>query len=154
MADEKILLSWEVKKEPKDATAKTFIILILVASALAIIYFAYQKDYVSVAAFVVLILVMVWYFFTSPKSISVVLTNNGIKLDNRFYKFEGFKSYWISERSGFFYLEPKGRVGSTISFPQGKKDPEEIKKFLPENLIEVEDKGDDFTNRIADILKI
>lgn len=154
MAEGKTLLTWEVKKEKKDNNALIYIGIVLIIAIAAAIYYFWQKDYYTAPVFVVLALVLLWYFFSAPKSALIAITADGFKIDNRFYKFESFKSYWISERSGIFYFEHKGRIGSTVSFPSGTKSPEEIKQYIPEDIIETEDKGDDLTNRIADIFKI
>ena len=154
MTKEKVLTQWEVGKKTKDNNAIIFTVVIFLIAIIAAIYYFYQKDYYTGAVFVVLSLVLIWYFFASPKSASVAILEKGVKVNNQFYKFENFKSYWVSDKTGVFYLEPKKRIGSIASFPSGGKSPDEIKKYLPEDLIETEDKGDDFTNKIADLLKI
>jgi len=152
--NEKTLLSWEVIKEKRDSNTFLFIGTIFLIAVAAIVYYFIQKDYYAMAVFIVLILVLAWYFFASPKNAAVAITDQGFKINNQSYKFVNFKSFWISKKTGIFYFEPKSRVGSTISMPNGNKNPEEIIGYFPESLIETEDKGDDFINRIADIFKI
>ena len=154
MAEEKALLSWEVKKENKDSTAIMAVVVIFLIAIIATVYYFYQKEYLNAIVFVALSLVLVWYFFASPKSATVAILEDGFSINNQKYKFENFKSYWVSEKTGILYFEPKGRIGAAASMPTGSKGIETIKEYLPEDLLETEDKGDDFMNRISYILKI
>uniref|UniRef100_A0A7C4R2P4 Uncharacterized protein n=1 Tax=candidate division CPR3 bacterium TaxID=2268181 RepID=A0A7C4R2P4_UNCC3 len=154
MPPEKILISWDVTKEKKDSNSIVAIVIAFLVIILAITYFIFEKKYLNAFVFLLLALSLVWYLVSAPKNFRIVLMEKGFTINNQRYSFENFKSFWVSKKTGVFYFQPKGRVGSIVSFPSGSIDPEKIKNHLPEEILEEEDRGDDLTNRINSIFKI
>lgn len=149
---EKILLRWNSGGERKDPNATTWMIILFLLTGGSLIYNLINQDWMVAAVFVFLIIVLVWYFFGSSKTVDIVIASNGVKINNLFYEFENIKGYWHSDRNGNFYLEPKKRTGFIISFPMGDKSADEIKRNLPDYLTEIEGRGEDIMDRIAGVL--
>lgn len=154
MENQKPLLSWQTNTKKKDSNAVLYTVLVVLVAIAAAIYYFFQKEYFTSLVFIFLTLVLGWYSFTPTKPLAIAILKDGFKINNQFYKFDNFKGYWVSQKTGIFYFEPKGRIGSLVSIPIEPTKANEIKRYFPEELIETEDRGDDFSNRIADIFKI
>jgi len=150
--EQKILLQWTAGGEKKDPNAIVWMVVLFVLTSASLVYNFILHEWMIGIVFAFLIVVLVWYFFSSAKTVAIVLTDQGIKLNNQFYNFENIKGYWFSEKSGTFYLEPKKKTSMVISFPIGNKKIEEIKKNLPNYLTEIEGRGEDLLDRIAHLL--
>lgn len=150
--ENKILLQWRAGGEKKNPNAIVWMAVLFLLTSTTLIYNFILGEWMVGIVFAFLIIVLIWYFFSSSRIVEIALTNQGIQLNNQFYSFENIKGYWFSEKSGTFYLEPKKKSSLIISFPIGNKRIEEIKKNLPEYLIEIKGKGEDIINRISGFL--
>jgi len=149
---DKVLLRWKSGGEKKDPNAGIWMAVLFLLTSATLVYNLIHHEWMVGIVFGFLIIVLIWYFFSSSKTVDITMANNGIQINNLFYDFENIKGYWHSDRTGTFYLEPKKRTGLVISFPMGNKSIEEIKKNLPDYLTEIEDRGEDIIDRISGFL--
>ena len=149
--NQKILMAWKSGGENRDPNASIWMVVLFLLTAGSLVYNLVIHQWIVAAVFALMIVVLVWYFFGSSKSVDIAITTLGIQLNKQFYNFENIKGYWFSDKNDTFYLEPKKRTGMTISFPVGNKRIEEIKKNLPDYLTEIEGRGEDIMDRISNL---
>ncbi|MDD5731323.1 MAG: hypothetical protein PHU42_00270 [Patescibacteria group bacterium] len=150
--ENRILLQWRAGDEKKDPNTIVWMVILFALTSASLVYNFVLHEWMVGIVFAFMIVILIWYFFGSAKSVDIALTTNGIQLNKQFYDFENIKGYWFSERSGTFYIEPKKRSGMVISFPIGNKKIEEIQKNLPDYLTEIEGRGEDILDRITHLL--
>ena len=151
--NEKTLLEWEALDDRKDPDAWLWLVLAIIASAGAITYSALKKEWLMGAVFVVGVFVVTWNLVSKTKPIKIAVTTKGVWIGSGFYDFEKLKGYYFSTRKKVFFLEPKNRIGVTITFPIGDKEPGEIKNLLPSYLVEIKEKEEDFIDRLSKKLR-
>lgn len=147
--NQKILLQWTAGEEKKDPNAVIWMYVLFLLTGATMIYNLVISKWMVAGIFTLLIVVLIWYFFSSAKTVDIVLTDKGIQLGRQFYSFENIKGYWYSDRNNTFYIDPKKKSGMIISFPIGNKKIEEIKNNLPDYLTEIEGRGEDVIDRIS-----
>jgi hypothetical protein len=150
--EQKILLQWTAGGEKKDPNAAIWMYFVFLLTGATLIYNLVMGRWMASAVFALLFVVLIWYFFSSSKTVNIVLSNTGIQLDKQFYDFDNIKGYWYSDRNNTFYIEPKKKSGMIVSFPTGNKKIEDIKKNLPDYLTEIEGRGEDVIDRITRLL--
>lgn len=147
--NQKILLQWTAGGEKRDPNATIWMVVLFLLTISTLIYNLILGKWMVGGVFALLIVVLIWYFFSSSKTVNIVLTDQGVQLNNQFYNFENIKGYWYSEKNKTLYIEPKKRTGMVVSFPIGNKSIEEIKRNLPDYLAEIEGRGEDLIDRIS-----
>jgi hypothetical protein len=134
--DKKII--WETADQRlmfnKSSAKITAIILLIIAGGL--IYFGQDKSFATLIGLFGLIVIL--NIYKTPKKIMVMIDRRGIYIDDTFYPYREFESYWleyqISEKSLSF--TPKKWYLPRIKVPIGQKSPFDIKDILNNNLDE------------------
>jgi len=146
---EKTLLSWEGAESQKDSYAQLWIVLSFIACGVIIAYSVYRKEWLMGSAFVIAVLAILWTILSKTQPLKVMITTNGIWIGKTFYDFEKIRGYWFSRRKNLVFLEQKSKVGLTAYFPLGSLDFEKIKNSLPEYLVEMKDREEDWVDRLS-----
>ncbi|HRY60051.1 MAG TPA: hypothetical protein P5096_01585 [Patescibacteria group bacterium] len=150
----KVILSWETGRVRKNKNAIYWVAGFFIVILASIGYFGYINQWSSVAVFFLLLITTIWYVFISVKTVKVSISEGGFWLDGVFYSFENIKGYWVVEDSGLFYFVTKGRFSSNISFPLGETPVNKIIALLPQELVRVENMGEDLHDKIARLFNI
>ncbi len=76
-----------------------------------------------------------------PKIISFGISRLGIRADNTLYPFQTLQSFWIVEKKheNLILLRSRKKLSMEISIPLGNTDPEPVRMFLLDHLMEEED---------------
>lgn len=149
--NQKVLLRWTAGGENKDPNAPIWMGVLFLLTGGSLIYNIAIGKWMVSAIFVLLIIILIWYFFSSAKTVDIVIGDQGIQLNNQFYSFENIKGYWYIGGTNTLYIAPKKKSGMTISFPIGNKKYEEIKENLPTYLTEIEGRGEDLMDRVSNL---
>ncbi len=116
----------------------------------------WMRNWFMVAAFVLASIALVIVSRRKPEVVDHEITEEGIKVGNRFYSFSKLKSFWIIKTSPFPTLnfEPTRKISPVITLQLGKVDLDQIRQFLGRYLPEQEGRGEDIFDKITRILKI
>jgi len=147
--EEKIILQWESAEDKINERNIPWIIISVLASIAIIIYSISSKEWFMGAVFVVAIFTLTWSIISKPFPIQITITSRGIWLGKTFYDFDKIRGYWFNEKERNFYIEQKGKIGLTLSFPIGTVNPEEIKMVIPDYLIELKEKEENILDRLT-----
>lgn len=147
-------MQWEGGGKNKDPNALLWIIFIIAIVVGAMIYYFIIRDWLTSGVFVFMLLVLIWYLAVSPKKVHIAITDKGISTGNQFYEFQNLSGYWFSPRSEVMYFSGKNRVSMILAIPIDNQDVEKIKAVLPENILEIEDRGEDLVDKVVRILHL
>jgi len=149
--DQKVLLQWTAGGDKKDPSANLWMVVLFLLTIGSLIYNLIIGKWLVAGIFVLLIIILIWYFFSSAKTVNIAITDKGIQLNDQLYSFENIKGYWYVEQTNTFYIDPKKKTAFVISFPIGNKRIDEIKKNLPDYLAEIEGRRGDIVDRISNL---
>jgi len=89
-----------------------------------------------------------------PKEITMAIYSEGIVVDDKAYKFDQFKSFWINQSQlPKAKLQRIGLMAGQVDLPLQNVDPEQIRLFLSKRLPEEADKGEDLVDTINRIMR-
>lgn len=107
--------------------------------ALALVIFgAFTKNYFFIAFTVISFLLLGLFMRRSPRMISYVINEEGVRAGGSIYPFANIKSFWIFDKAGLkeISLEIKSMLSPFLRLPLGDTDPEKARsallKYLPE----------------------
>lgn len=90
-----------------------------------------------------------------PELIRIVIDNDGLSIKGQAYTWDELKGFWIvySADARILYLETVRRLLPIVSIQISKADPQAIRERLLEYLPERTDQNEDFSDRLARLLK-
>ncbi|HEC30576.1 MAG TPA: hypothetical protein ENI66_01000 [Candidatus Yonathbacteria bacterium] len=93
------------------------------------------------------------YSVRKPGILNIVLNNQGMLLDNKFYPYNTLESFWVEEydKEPKIILQSEKTLMPYIVIPLGDADPDEVREFLFEYL-EEEEHYESFSHKIMDYL--
>lgn len=110
---------------------------------------------------IVVILISGIYFLTHkdrPKEIDIALTSNGILADNKFYSFPEVENFWVIFKPEIdiktLTITLKTGVIREVTFQLGSQDPAEIRSFLSAHVYELQDRTENFVEKVIRVLKL
>ncbi len=88
-----------------------------------------------------------------PKIITFEISGRGVRADNTLYPFQSLWSFWILEKEheNLLLLKSQKKLSTQISIPLGDTDPEMVRDFLLNYLIE-EEGAESVAQRFMDYL--
>ena len=125
-----------------------FLIVSLIAIALAGL-FVYLQNWTAVGVVVAAALALILQARAKPKDVDCALFRDGFVIDDKAYRYDDLKSFWIVfSDHPFARFAPARRFSASINMPIAEEDPEQIRLFLAKYLPEDEDKGEDITDTV------
>ena len=126
-------LEWTAPEFIKYEKGKRWFILVGFIALAIIIIAILLKNFLWVVITILIILVVYIYASKEPRKIKFSISGKGIQIDQRIYRFENLKSFWIFyEPPGIkeLSLRSKKMLMPYIKIPLDKQNPAEIRKFL------------------------
>jgi hypothetical protein len=154
-ADETPTLSWvspDFVARPRDN--QWHLIVIGVGVVVAIVM-ALQQVWMGVAFIVAAVLYMIFVTEQKPKDVECDLYEEGVVVSGKVYTYTEFKYFWVSPGDlPKIHLQYSGFMGGQIILPLLNIDPETVRLFLSERMLEEEMQGEDITDSINRWLKL
>jgi len=132
-------LEWTAPEFVKYEKGKKWFVLVAIISLAIMIIAILSKNFLWVVITILIALVVYIYASKEPRKIKFSISGKGIQINQRIYRFDDLKSFWI------FYEPPEIKELSLrskktfmpyIKIPLNKQNPTEIRrlllKFLPE----------------------
>jgi len=156
MAENKEHISWvALEYEHHKKSAKWFLGLLIV-TILILGYAVWQKDWLMLVTFVILLSAIYLYARRNPKKIKIKLSEKGVTLDQDEYPYGMIKSFWIMyEPPGIKTLsfEMSQYVNRELVLQLADADPNEIREFLLEFLEEDLEHEEKYSDKLMRKLK-
>jgi hypothetical protein len=150
-----VLKSWETEEFSYYEKTRAWFLVGGIFFFLIVGYFAYTKELITAATFLLLGITVYLFSLKKPRQITCSITYQAILVDNVTYPFNDLESFWI------FYEPPDFKVISLkhkkpylphIHIPLGNVDPMEVRKILIELLTEAEQE-EAFSDKMARYLR-
>ena len=108
--------------------------------------------------FAIVSFVIVYYYIDTkhpPKMVDVVISELGVRFDDRFFNYSQIKSFWIHYEHGAKSLNFRVKQGFLydISIQLQSMDPVEVRRYLLTEIPEWEGQEEKFTDKILRLLK-
>lgn len=132
-----------------------FVIVIVMGLGL-LTYFLFQKDFLTATLFALLLLTVLYFSKTKSKTVHIMLSSQGIKLNNTKLSYQQIKSFWIvyePPEVKTLNFETTAYLNHFLTLQLSDQNPVEIREFLLQYLPEDLDRGEQFADKLARKLK-
>lgn len=153
-----VLFEFEFDSYAKYERGKRWYIIASVIVIFMVVYALSTQNLLFAFLVVLIAFIIFLHSIREPKKQSCFITDSGVHIDERYYPFNAFESFWIVYKPPEIknlYLEKEGILGSHISVPLGDTDPIEVRRYLRRVVMEdLEQNEEPLIDAIAKILKI
>jgi hypothetical protein len=151
---EKPILNWESpdKAEYKRGPVWYIVVIVISLGLLALLY--YQKLWSGVALVGVSSVIFLFFSRVKPKTVKCAVYNQGVVINDKVYRYEDFKSFWVSDldmRRIRFQLT--GRLAGQATMPLMGMDLDQVTLFLSRHLPEDSSQTDDIVDIVNNLIK-
>lgn len=112
----------------------------------------YTDSLITLIAFILLILITLFFAVQKPSEIDVELSELGIRVNQTFYYYKNITKFWINYNPGTvknLHFETTAYINNVLKLELGHQDPTEVRKFLLNYLPEDLDRHEDIHDVIA-----
>lgn len=149
-----ILFEWDIPEYEENNRPKSWLIFMLVIAFSLILYAIFTNNYLFSLVIILFSIIIFLQSIQKPIFLPFKITNLGVVLNNRFYKYAELRDFYIiynpKENLKMLFLETNG-LKPKLRIPLIKMEPIEIRKtlenFLEENLDIEEEPLSDFVAR-------
>ena len=156
-AHEKAVFEWNAPEYIHyEKDSRWFTVAGIVAAGLIFYGIVWGSAFFSIA---IAILAAVYYLQHQkpPRNIQIILSNMGIKVDEKFFPFSNLKSFWMvynPPEVTTLHFKTVKNVNAELTIQLGDVDPSPIREFLARQLPEEEGKGEGFVNMLVRIFRL
>lgn len=126
------------------------------AALVLVVYFAFQKDFLTATMFVLLFLIVFFFARAKPRQVHITLSAHGIKLNDSRISYQQIKTFWLvyePPEIKTVNFETSAYLNRYLTLQLGDGDPSEIRDFLLEYLLEDLDREERMPDKISRTLK-
>lgn len=115
----------------------------------------FLKEWFGLAVFVLIGILIYQYAEIKPKNIEIALTTVGVRFGNKFYPYNGIKSFWVIYDPPIktLNLELTKRFSPIITVQLDSIDPVMIKSILREHLLEDSERTEDIIDKLIRMVR-
>lgn len=132
-----------------------FVAIAIIGTGL-VIYFLFQKDFLTAVLFVLLLLLIFFFGKQKPKELHIELDGIGAKVNQTRIPYKQLKNFWLvyePPEVKTLNFETTARFNRFLTLQLRNEDPVKIRKFLLEYLPEDLERGEQFADKLARTLK-
>lgn len=133
------LHSWTVPEYHQHERGKWWYIIATSLAALSIVYALYTKNFLFAFIIIILAVIIFLHHTTEPADVRVTMTELGLMINGKFYRFRDISSFWIIYEPPFtknLYLEFADSFRPPLVVGLGDEDPLELRRALLQYLVE------------------
>lgn len=136
----KVFFSWEFPEFIKRERGIFWYIIIGILSIGLLLWAILKEQNYLFAGIIVIVLIII--YVTSrrePKTINIIIAEDGIEIEQRFLPHEKIKNFWIAydpPEVKILYLKTRNSIKPTYSIPLGETNPLELRNTLLEYMEE------------------
>ncbi|MBI4050194.1 MAG: hypothetical protein HY398_01970 [Candidatus Doudnabacteria bacterium] len=149
-------ISWAAPEFIHYPKNKVWFWILGTASVLVIVYFLWQKDFLTTALFILLFAVIFYFSKVEPKTVAIKLDSSGVKYGEVKIPYQQIKTFWIvyePPEVKTLNFETTSYFNSSVTIQLDREDPVQVREFLLKYLPEDLHREESFTDRIARKLK-
>lgn len=138
-SDSRVLMSWDAREFVKYEKSKAWYLAIGLLFAAALVYAILTKGYIMAITFVMLGIIVYMFSVKEPRTIKFAITEDGIKIDDKFYYYDDLESFWIIYKPP--YVKTLNFRHSKLLIPEisiqlEDQDPVQVRELLLDNIPE------------------
>ncbi len=153
-----VVFSWTIKEYQKYERDKRWYFIMLGLGALLVIYAVVSVNYLFALIIVLFAIILLMSDMKEPMEVPFVITNLGIIVGNRFYRFSELNNFWIiynPPEIKSLYFSFNSFFRHRLQIPLLDYDPRSIREVLVKYLEEDLDKEDEpLSDRLSRIFRI
>ncbi|RJO59737.1 hypothetical protein C4546_00735 [Candidatus Parcubacteria bacterium] len=152
------LLNWEFPSFEKHRRGPVWYIVAPAIGLFLLIYSIVQKNFLLAIIVLLLAVILTAKEFIQPQRVSFLVTEDGITIDDKFYRFREFDKFWIAYEPPtikVLYLEFKRGFRPNYSIPLMDQNPLKVRTVLQKYILEdLERETEDLTDRLGRFFKL
>ncbi len=153
---EKLYYSWEAKEYTRTEHSLSWYAGAIAIAALVVAYAIYIRQWFLIGVVVMVGVVLYILNKVAPHTTKYEVSDAGIRVNDRFHKYDQFKSFWITdrpdERTASFV--PVRRFGLSLVLQLGSADKDKIRNIVSVHLPEDTNREDTYIDKIGRFLKV
>ncbi len=149
-------IAWEAPEFIHYPKSVWWFAVIAIAGTGLVIYFLFEKNFMTATLFVLLLVMTFFYAKKKPKTWRIELGGSGLKLSNMSIPYGQIKNFWIvyePPEVKTLNFETTARINRYITLQLMNQNPVEIRKFLLEYLPEDLEREEQFADKLARTFK-
>lgn len=151
-------VEWQFPEFAKEERSRAWYIAAAVILGLLLLFAVYTANFLFAIILLLSVFVIVYQFFQAPRNVPVVIGEDGIIVDKRFYPYKELKSFWIiyePPHSKYLYLDFKSQIKKSLPVPLEDANPLAVREALLNYLIEnLEEEDEHLGETLSRVLKI
>ena len=153
-----IHVNWQFPEYVNRQKSVLWYVVIVGVLALCLTYAITTANYLFAAIMGLSAFILVFQHFQAPRSIPVVLGEDGVIVDRRFYPYKALKSFSIiyePPHSKYLFLDFQSAVKGSLSVPIENANPLQIREVLLQYVAEdLERDGEAFHNTLEKMMRM
>jgi hypothetical protein len=154
----KVVFSWLFKEYEQYVRSKRWYLVALVVCVALVVYALFSANYLFALVIILFGIVMYLHEMQPPMDVYFGITETGVILGKKFYKFSELEGFWViynPPEVKNLYFRLKNVVKFRVKIPLLDFDPNPIRDYMKRFLIEeAEQEEEPLSDRLARILKI
>ncbi|NQT50075.1 hypothetical protein HQ571_05250 [Candidatus Kuenenbacteria bacterium] len=153
-----VFVNWEFPEYTEKRRSKAWYISVSVILALLILYAVLIGNYLFAIILVLGVFTVVYQYFEAPRSVPVVLAEDGIIIDREFFPYKAIKSFWLIYEPPdvkYLYLSFHSNLKRNLPIPLENANPLKIREalltYLDEDLEKDEEEFSEVFSRMMNI---
>lgn len=153
----KIIFVWRINDFEKYQKSFMWYVLAIIAGLGLLVYAVFTANFLFAVIILMFAVIVLIQELREPNEITCCITENGVIIGERVYKYKEFENFWIIYEPPHLknlYLEFKG-IKPRLSIPLKKQNPNDVRKFLCKYVVEdLEKEEEPLSEFIGRVLKI
>lgn len=147
---DKPVFYWQAIEFESHAKPSGWLLYVALIAIVLLAALLYMRLWLGAAVVVAAFFALYSQAGSKGKKRSYAIYDQGITVDSKVYTFDQFKSFWIFPYQDrmIVRLEQLRRFVLPIELPVGEENPVQVRLFLSKHLPELEEQGEDITDRI------
>lgn len=154
----KVVFRWDVNEYEKPPRDKRWFLVMGIAAALMLIFGLWTKNYLFVLIIVLFSIILYLHDTQEPSRVSVLITELGVVIGNRFYRFGEISNFWLvynPPEVKNLYFSLNGLLKHRLLISLLDNDPVSIKNHLAQYLSEdLEQEEEPLSDRMARLFRL
>ncbi|OGF02211.1 MAG: hypothetical protein A3G07_02295 [Candidatus Doudnabacteria bacterium RIFCSPLOWO2_12_FULL_47_12] len=149
-------LAWTAPEFVHYPKSKIWFFVLGVAGSLLVVYFLFQRDFLTGMMFVLLLAMAFLFAKSKPRQINIALTAQGIKLNDTLLPYKQVKVFWMIYQPPevkTLNFETSAYLNRFLTLQLEDQDPVLVRNFLLEYLPEDLDREERLSDKISRTLK-
>ena len=149
-------ISWTAPEFIHYPKSPLWFFLLTVVGLGLVMYFLWQKDFLTAMMFTLLFVIVFYFAKTRPKTVKITLDGRGVKLNDSSIPYQQIKNFWIvydPPTVKILNFETNAYLNRFLTLQLEDEDPIKIREFLLQYLPEELNRQEQLSSKISRTLK-